>query len=177
MTRRQLVNGGLVASAAVALAACGTPSGPNPNASPPTARNTDGQSRVMPATLGLGIVGFIVADLSQSLSFYRRLGLDVPETVASDNFRLRTAGGQIIFWETYSVIRSFDPGWNPSSGDRRIVLEFGFAKPGDVDAKYTELTAAGSPGYLPPFWQGDTVRYAIVRDPDDNQVSLRYPEF
>ena len=44
-----------------------------------------------------------------------------------------------------------------------------------VDRLYADVTGAGHPGVQPPFdafWGG---RYAIVADPDGNQVGLMSP--
>ena len=57
------------------LAACGTSARarPQPGAAP---SGTTGRG-----TVGLRIIGLVVADLGRSLTFYRRLGLDVPTEV------------------------------------------------------------------------------------------------
>lgn len=128
-------------------------------------------------TVGLGCVGVFVQDLRASLNFYRRLGLAIPESAGgSFDYRLRLPSGQVFFWETYEAVRAFDPAWRPATGSRRVVLEFGFATPGALDAKYAELTAAGHEGRLEPFtFTGSTVRYALINDPDGNEIGLRYP--
>lgn len=138
-----------------------------------TKLNTSEENR---GTVGLGIVGLVVRDLSKSLDFYRKLGLAIPDGAsAGSNYRMRLPNGQVFFWDNYETVRSFDPDWEPSSGNRRIVLEFGFATAQAVDDKYAELTSAGYEGYLPPRSFGPT-RYALIKDPDDNEIGLRYPE-
>lgn len=133
------------------------------------------QATATAPTLGLGIVGLIVRDLGRSLEFYRRLGLNVPPDAAQGtNFRLRMDNGQVFFWDTYEVVRDFDPDWQPSSGDLRVILEFGFAHAEQVDAKHNELVEAGASSYLAPRSLGQT-RYALVEDPDGNQIGLRFP--
>jgi catechol 2,3-dioxygenase-like lactoylglutathione lyase family enzyme len=126
--------------------------------------------------VGLAIVGIITADINRSLRFYRQLGLDVPESVDAQSYRLRAADGHVFFWETPAVITSFDPTWTPPPpGDRRVVLEFGFDDPDSLDETFRRLLDGGAPSRLAPFEQGGGVRYAMVVDPDGNQVSLRYP--
>ena len=94
-------------------------------------------------TLGLGIVGLIVRDLAASLAFYRQLGLDIPTDADEGSYyRMQFPSGQIFFWDTYEVARGYDPDWEPSSGHRRVVLEFGFPTPDAVDAKHAELVSA-----------------------------------
>lgn len=168
LSRRQLLRrtagGGAVLAAA---AACGAPASSAADAA--TTADPNG-----PATLGLGIVGLIVQDLQLSLAFYRTLGLDIPANADGDNFRMQLPTGQTFFWDTDDATRNYDPAWQPSTGSRRVVLEFGFGTAEAVDAKYTELIDAGYESYLAV---GDLygARYALVVDPDGNQIGLRYP--
>ena len=129
-------------------------------------------------TVGLVCIGIFVRDLPESLNFYRRLGLAIPEDAGGNNdYRLRLPTGQVLFWETYEAVRAFDPNWQPASGNRRAVLEFGFATAQALDDKYAELTSAGYKGYLAPFtFSNSTIRYALIKDPDGNEIALRNPE-
>lgn len=128
-------------------------------------------------TVGLGCIGIFVRDLPTSLAFYRRLGLAIPENAGgSYDYRLQLPNKQVLFWETYGAVRAFDPEWQPSTGNRRVVLEFGFATARALNDKYAELTAASYEGYLAPFSFNNGVRYALIKDPDGNEVGLRYPE-
>lgn len=129
-------------------------------------------------TVGLGCIGIFVRDLPASLDFYRTLGLAIPDDAGGGNdYRLRLPNGQVFFWETYKAVRDFDPGWQPSSGNRRIVLEFGFSTAQALDDKYAELTSMGYQGYLAPFtFAHSTVRLALVQDPDGNEIGIRSPE-
>ena len=130
-------------------------------------------------TVGVGCIGIFVRDLSASPDFYRMLGLDIAEDVGGGGsaYRLRLPNGQVFFWETYQAVRAFDPDWQPASGNRRVVLEFGFASAQALNDKYAELTSAGYEGYLAPFtFGGSTIRYALIEDPDGNEMALRYPE-
>ena len=163
----------LAALTLLALSACGGSGG-----SAPSAAGATPTPFVSGGTLGLGIVGLVVRDLPASLSFYRQLGLAVPADVdtSSGAYRLRRPDGQILFWETVDYVRDFDPAYQPPTGHRRIVLEFGFARPDEVNAMHDRLVAGGAPSRLAPVsWSGDTIRYAIVVDPDGNQISLRWP--
>lgn len=171
-SRRRAILGVLGTAAAVALGACGLRrSGTTPGA--------PGRPAVAGGTLGLGIVGLAVADLGASLAFYRRLGLAIPAEVDTSTgaFRLRLPNGMIVFWETVAYVRGFDPAYAPApGGGRKVILEFGFGAPAEVDAMYDALRAAGARGYFPPVsWDDGAIRYAIVVDPDDNQISLRWP--
>lgn len=169
ITRRAAVVGAAGGALTAALAACGTKH----------ERRRD--HRALPTkpggTLGLGIVGLFVADLATSLDLYRRLGLDIPSNVdvRSGSFRLRTPNDQIFFWETYAYTRRGGfPDYQPAVGDRKVALEFGFRTPADVDAMYAALITRGAHSTFAPHTWG-SIRYAVLTDPDDNQIALRHP--
>jgi predicted enzyme related to lactoylglutathione lyase len=170
--RRHVLAAGVVAGASALVSACRTKG----VEAQPTSTTSTVPTVAAQGTVGLGIVGILTNDIGRSLRFYRLLGLDVPESVPGNSFRLRSPDGHVLFWENPAEIHSFDAAWvMPPPMPRRIVLEFGFAKPDDLDETFRLLTAAGAPIYLAPFDQGGGVRYAMVLDPDGNQISLRYP--
>jgi catechol 2,3-dioxygenase-like lactoylglutathione lyase family enzyme len=126
----------------------------------------------MPTTFNL--IGLVVTDMSRSLAFYRRLGLDLPPGAeAEPHVEVTLPGGLRLAFDTEDTIRSFDPAWTPATGGSgRMALAFACASPPEVDAVYADLLAAGHPGHLPPwdaFWGQ---RYATVVDPDGNHVDL-----
>ena len=163
------------ASLTAVLAACGSDDGPDGGRQGRTVGPAAGTTGA--GTVGLAVIGILTADIDRSLGFYRRLGLDVPLSVGAASYhRLQLAGGRVLFWENPAAVRAFDPSWSlPAPAARRIALEFGFDTRGTLDATFRTLTAAGAPGYKTPFELGGGVRYALVMDPDGNQVSLRYP--
>ena len=124
----------------------------------------------------LDLIGIVVADMGRSLTFYRRLGLDIPDgTDAEGHVEATLPGGLRLAWDTVEVLRSFDPGWSPPSGGSPIGLAFLVDAPEDVDALYAELVGDGYDGHLEPwdaFWGQ---RYAVLRDPDGNDVALFAP--
>lgn len=173
--RRKVLFGGIPALAAATLAACAPRSSPTPE---PRATSSvpRGISSVPRGTVGLGIVGIVVADLGAALAFYRSLGLTVPEGVdtSQGSYRHTMPNGTILYWETIDYVRAYFPGYERGTGDRRVVLEFGFASANDVDAMYHKLVANGAKAWTPLVSWGD-IRHGIVTDPDDNQISLRFP--
>jgi uncharacterized glyoxalase superfamily protein PhnB len=56
-----------------------------------------------------------------------------------------------------------------------VVLGFALADRQAVDDRYSELTAAGYEDRQPPFDAFWGARYAIVADPDGNDVGLMSP--
>lgn len=95
--------------------------------------------------ISLGLVGLVVEDMGESLRFYRRLGLAIPENVEGEpHVELRT-DGLTLFWDTKELVRSFDPVWEePSGGGRRVVLEFVCEGPGDVELDIRSSRPSGT---------------------------------
>jgi len=120
-----------------------------------------------------GVVGLVVADMSRSLAFYRRLGLDLPsEAESQPHVQASLPGDLSIAWDTVDTIKSFDPSWTPPSGGHGVGLAFACDSPAEVDSTYADLVAAGYEGHLEPwdaFWG---MRYAVVHDPDGHSVDL-----
>jgi catechol 2,3-dioxygenase-like lactoylglutathione lyase family enzyme len=118
-------------------------------------------------------IGMVVADLSASLAFYRRLGLDIPaDADQQPHVEYLLPGGTRLAWDTTETISAFDPGWQNPVGTGRINLAFQCDSPAEVDKVYADLVAAGYAERRKPwdaFWGQ---RYATVLDPDDNAVDL-----
>lgn len=125
----------------------------------------------------LALVGLVVGDMAASLAFYRRLGVEVPEGVESEpHVEVRLGGGLTLFWDTAELVGSFDPDRAAPSGGRRVVLEFDCGSAEGVDARFAELVEAGYEGRREPFDAPWGPRYALVIDPDGNEISLTAPE-
>jgi catechol 2,3-dioxygenase-like lactoylglutathione lyase family enzyme len=125
----------------------------------------------------LDVVGFVVKDMSASLAFYRRLGLDVSaeaeaEAKTEDHVETTVAGGLRVTWDSAESIRSFDPDWTPPTGGGAMRVAFLCDSPLEVDQQYRELVAAGYQGRLEPWDAVWGQRYAVVVDPDGNHVDL-----
>lgn len=123
-----------------------------------------------------GLVELVVSDMATTLAFYRRFGLDIPADADDQpHVDIHLDGGMRLAFDTEETILSFDPGWSRPSGGHRMALAFACESPNQVDAAFSELTAAGYEGHLPPwdaFWD---MRYAVVHDPDGTPVDLYAP--
>ncbi|GAA0737182.1 VOC family protein [Dactylosporangium roseum] len=121
----------------------------------------------------LNVIGIVVADMGRSLAFYRRLGLDVPDSEnGSPHVEHVLPGGTKVTWDTEETLRSFHPDWSAVPGAGRIGLAFECDSPEEVDRLHDELVKAGYDSELAPwdaFWGQ---RYAVVHDPDGNGVDL-----
>ena len=72
-------------------------------------------------------------------------------------------------------VRLWHAGWRADPSSTKVVVGFSFDSREAVDERYAELTAAGYAGRQPPFDAFWGARYAIVADPDGNDVGLMSP--
>jgi catechol 2,3-dioxygenase-like lactoylglutathione lyase family enzyme len=127
-------------------------------------------------TVRLDAIGMVVTDMAASLAFYRELGLDIPEGVDDQpHVEATLPGGLRLMWDAVDTVLSFDPDWRPPSGGSRMGLAFLCADPTEVDAAYARLVDLGYHGHKAPWDAVWGQRYAVVDDPDGNDVSLFAP--
>lgn len=115
-----------------------------------------------------------VANIDDALNFYERLGLQVEKV--SDVFgRAHLGSDPILEFGTANLTSSYDPKHTEPPAISKGTLNFETSSKAAVDGLYRELTEAGYIGHLAPIdalWQA---RFAIVLDPDGNQVGLHSP--
>ncbi|MET8471397.1 VOC family protein [Streptomyces sp. NPDC006422] len=118
--------------------------------------------------ISMDAIGVATSDLTATLAFYRRLGLTFPDGAEQlPHVEAELAGG---------IRLMFDP--VPEAGERgrgRIGLAFHCGDAAGVDATYEDLTGAGHHGEAKPWDAPWGQRYAVVLDPDGNQVDLFAP--
>jgi uncharacterized glyoxalase superfamily protein PhnB len=126
--------------------------------------------------INLHTIGMVVNNLGESLSFYRSLGLEIPE--GQDNeFHVEFTGkkGLSIGFIPKSTILKTDPNWVEPTGNGRISLQFENASPDEADAIYSKLIEQGYTSFAAPrdaFWGQ---RFAQVLDPDGNNIGIFAP--
>jgi catechol 2,3-dioxygenase-like lactoylglutathione lyase family enzyme len=119
----------------------------------------------------LNAVGIVASDMARSISFYRLLGIDVPETPDEPHVDTFLPNGVRFMLDTEDTVRSFRPEWTRETGNQ-LGLAFECASPAEVDELYARVTAAGFHGEKEPwdaFWGQ---RYAQLQDPDGVPVDL-----
>jgi catechol 2,3-dioxygenase-like lactoylglutathione lyase family enzyme len=119
----------------------------------------------------LNAIGIVTSDMARSISFYRLLGLDVPETPDEGHVDTFLANGVRFMLDTEETLRSFRPDWARATGNQ-IALALECASPAEVDEVYARVTGAGFHGEKEPwdaFWGQ---RYAQLQDPDGVPVDL-----
>lgn len=133
-------------------------------------------SDVRPALNQLNIVA---SDFDKALAFYRRLGVPVPNgSTSPDGIRhaeVTLANGLVLEFDNLALARVYNAAWRTPEGSSRALLGFSLPTREAVDATYAELTAAGYQGRQPPYDTFWGARYAVVADPDGNDVGLMSP--
>jgi len=119
----------------------------------------------------------VVCDMAASLDFYRRLGIAVPgpADAVGAHVQLRMPGGFSLELDTAESARLWHAGWRADPASAKVILGFVLPTRQAVDDRYAELTSAGYRGRQPPFDAFWGARWAIVADPDGNDVGLMSP--
>jgi catechol 2,3-dioxygenase-like lactoylglutathione lyase family enzyme len=124
----------------------------------------------------LDFFSVVVSDMTRSLAFYRKLGLDFPEGAEGEgHVEAQLAGGMRYGLDTEETMRSFDPEWQRPTGGHAVGGAFRCDSPEEVDRVYSELLAAGGSAHKEPwdaFWG---MRYAQLADPDGTVIDLYAP--
>ena len=125
----------------------------------------------------LHMLNVVVGDMPASLEFYRRLGVAVPDLGAEPgaHVQLRMPGGFSLELDTAESVRVWHAGWRADPASASVVIGFALPSREAVDDRYADLTSAGYRGRQPPFDAFWGARYAIVSDPDGNDVGLMSP--
>ncbi len=121
-------------------------------------------------------LNIVVRDMDAAVDFYRRLGIDIPETLPEWQAHHRTAdiGGEVdLDFDSTAFTPQWDAGWPASRPG--VVVGFRVATREDVDDLYAELTGAGHVGQQTPYDAFWGARYALVEDPSGNAVGLMSP--
>jgi catechol 2,3-dioxygenase-like lactoylglutathione lyase family enzyme len=119
----------------------------------------------------LNAIGIVASDMARSISFYRLLGLEVPQTPDEGHVDTFLPNGVRLMLDTEDVVKSFRPDWSRATGNQ-LSLAFECGSPAEVDETYERVVAAGFHGEKEPwdaFWGQ---RYAQLQDPDGVGVDL-----
>jgi catechol 2,3-dioxygenase-like lactoylglutathione lyase family enzyme len=130
----------------------------------------------------LNQLDLVVGDIDATVAFYRRLGLDIPERAiwrtasGAHHCDLDLPNGLHLHFDSPELAKAFNAGWQESAGGgSRTVIGFALPSRAAVDERYAELIAAGYRGRQPPYDTFWGARYAVIVDPDGNDVGLMSP--
>lgn len=112
--------------------------------------------------------------MARSLSFYRMLGLEIPESADTEvHVETTLRGGLRLAFDTDALVAGIHTERTPpTSGQGRMGLAFLLPDAASVDAAYERVTGAGYAGVLNPFDAPWGQRYATVSDPDGSTLDL-----
>jgi uncharacterized glyoxalase superfamily protein PhnB len=120
-------------------------------------------------------VTLVVGSTQASAEFYRRLGLAVADDADDVHVEIPQGDGPLsIELDAVASASLWNASWRNGTGTN-VVLTATVPDRDTVDRLFGDLTSAGAPVVQPPFdafWGG---RYAIVADPDGNQIGLMSP--
>jgi len=123
----------------------------------------------------LNAISITVEDMARSLAFYRRFGLALPPALDREpHVETTLPSGLRLLWDTEESLKQVVPGYHPPApgSQQRVGLAFLADTPAEVDALYDELVSLGYKGENAPWDAIWGQRYALVRDPDGNEVAL-----
>ena len=122
----------------------------------------------------LNALGIVTSDMARSITFYRLLGLAVPETPDEGHVDTFLPNGVRFMLDSEETVRSFKPDWTLAAGNQ-IELALECASPAEVNDLYARALAAGFDGDKAPWDAVWGQRYAQLRDPNGVPVSLYAP--
>jgi uncharacterized glyoxalase superfamily protein PhnB len=127
-------------------------------------------------------LNLVVRDMDAALAFYRTLGLtiggddmgDWPPGSGGRHAEVE-ADGPSVELDNESGARLWHAGWRESGTGARTVIGFSLPSREAVDELYARVTTAGYTGRQAPYDAFWGARYAIVADPEGNDVGLMSP--
>jgi uncharacterized glyoxalase superfamily protein PhnB len=133
------------------------------------------------AKVTLNQVNIVARRFDATLEFYRLVGLDIPAPLTQPPGALhataKAEGGIVLEVDNEHLGRIYNAGVrSKAGGDPRTIIGIRVESRQEVDAVYARLVAAGHQGRQPPydaFWGS---RYAVVADPEGNDVGLMSPQ-
>ena len=129
-------------------------------------------------------VNLVAGDIDATIAFYRRLGLPVSDSGAdwppgSGARHVEVALGNGMSFE-FDNVKSGSV-WHrgvrdETRGGATTVIGFALPSREAVDATYAALTTAGAVARQEPYDAFWGARYAVVTDPDGNDIGLMSPK-
>ncbi len=123
-------------------------------------------------SLKLYMVGVLVENMSKSIEFYRRLGVEIPQESEKKQHVELQMSGLTFFLHTKHLNHVWDPANSVPSGGYRIILEFYLEGREAVDVKYQELIDFGYDAHFAPYETPIKTYFAMINDPDGNSILL-----
>jgi len=128
----------------------------------------------------LAKINVVAKNYEATLKFYRLLGLEIPEPMEQPAGTLHAEAtnprGSDFALDNVALARIYNSGWRTEQGDcSSVVLTAYVSSRDEVDTRYKSLVAAGYRSRQPPYDAFWGARFAIVCDPEGNDVGLMSP--
>ena len=124
-------------------------------------------------------INIIAKQFDATVKFYRMLGLDIPEPMAQPPGALhapaRSGSGVLFEIDNEYLARMYNASLRSKSSTSSAIIGLAFHSREQVNFMYAKLVAAGYEGRQPPFDAFWGSRYAILADPEGNDVGLMSP--
>ncbi|MEN2742714.1 VOC family protein [Microbacterium sp. X-17] len=138
--------------------------------------NVGGHRQNQTMEIQLSMVILEVKDMAATLAFYRRLGLNIPETMPTPPAVVHRMGSGVSLLLISSFAAQYDPAWSRPTGEGyQQMLEFYVGIDSAVDEQWATLTGAGYVGRMSPTKTIGPYA-AMVEDPDGNVILLTSDE-
>ena len=124
-------------------------------------------------------INLVARDLHETLAFYRRLGVEIPDPgvwrtdSGAHHAKADSAARVDLEFDSERFARVYNAGFAAERG--RVVIGLSLESRDAVDLAWANLIAEGVQGLQQPFDAFWGARYAIVEDPDGNPVGLMSP--
>ena len=127
-------------------------------------------------------LNLVVRDMARSIGFYRAIGLEIPDdsvwrtATGGHHVEIKTANGFEFALDSQALAAVYNSGWREFRGEGdRAVIGFRLPDAKAVDTVYDHIVELGHGSAQPPYYTFWGSRYAVVVDPDGNQVGLMSP--
>jgi uncharacterized glyoxalase superfamily protein PhnB len=127
----------------------------------------------------LAKINLVARNYEATLNFYRLLGINIPDPTAQPPGSLHAEAenpeGLHFSLDNENLAKIYNAAWRKDSQKSSVLMTVFLNSRNEVDATYERLVKAGYKGQQPPydaFWGS---RYAIVADPEGNDVGLESP--
>ena len=126
-------------------------------------------------------ITLIVSDMAATMAFYRKLGLDIPDSAiwstdsGPQHVEVNVTDNFMLEFDSVDLTKGYNPAYAGPSRGTTSLIDFAFPTREAIDECHKTLTDAGHESLLAPFDAFWGARYAIIADPDGNQIALTSP--
>ena len=124
-------------------------------------------------------INIVAKNFAETLKFYRLLGLQIPEAKdqppGAFHAPVDMPDGMEFAIDNEFLARIYNAAWRTQTKATSVLLTASLGSRDEVDTTYARMLSAGYKGSQPPYDAFWGARYAIVVDPEGNDVGLMSP--